>query len=614
MVSAVSVIGFPILSFLLLLFLSNLHRSFIRIIGVGGIMASFIATMMLWLSTSIPHKETLWRFLPAGLIFDAPLQFGLMVDSLSLTMALMVSFVSSLIALYSAEYMAHEEGFARFFACINLFVAFMLLLVFADSLWLLFIGWEGVGLASYLLIGFYHREPKAVMAAMKAFITTRIGDVFLLFALFFAAVTFATLDITGMKTIAENIYPQGSGLITLICLCMLLGAAGKSAQLPLQIWLADAMWGPTPVSALIHAATMVTAGVYLLVRMSFLVTLSPLAQAAIMLVGMATLIMAGVAALAQTDLKRVLAYSTMSQIGLMFVAVGALAFQAAIFHLVTHAFFKALLFLSAGIIGHAIKSYDLNAMGGLRKASPAVFWLFLVGSAGLMGLPLVGSGFFSKEWIFYDIKSVADWGNYLFYGACLGTFLTAMYTTRMLSLAFFGEQKKSFHDHAGAPMYAAVTVLAIFSVTIGWLQTPHFLFDIHLMADFLSSSVPKRESMISNLMWLVPTIAMLLGAFMAYQHTKRTGRVRAVSSKALVDFAKNGLGFDWLYRIILVRPYQNLALRLQSDFIKSSYGNLVDGIDEFFAQIAAMHTGRLSHYLSFLIISVVALASIMVLS
>lgn len=601
---AVSIIGFPMLAFFLLLAF-NLRPALISFIGVGGIFLSCCASIACWFSLSLPHSQLLWQFLPAG-IFKSPINFALMIDSLSLTMALVVTFVSTLIAIYSTEYMGEEPGFRRFFANINLFVAFMLILVLADSLWLLFIGWEGVGLASYLLIGFFYREPKAVSAAMKAFLTTRVGDVFLLFGIFFALVAFNTLDIAGIKSMAENM-PQGSTLITITVLCFLLGAVGKSAQVPLQTWLADAMWGPTPVSALIHAATMVTAGVYLLVRMSFLVELSPIAQMSIMLVGLFTLIMAGVSAMVQTDMKRVLAYSTMSQIGYMFLAVGALAFQAAIFHLVTHAFFKALLFLSAGIIGHALNTYDLHAMGGLRKALPKVFWFFMIGSVCLMGLPFVGAGFFSKEWILSDVHHVAEVGSYLFYGAVLGTFLTGLYTARMLGLAFFGKLKKPVHDHAKFSMYGSVAVLALFSLFIGWLEAP--FISSHMVSDFLSSSVPGLETVSEHLLWIWPTGFALLGAMLALSQLK--GRSPETGLKV---FLKNGLGFDWLYQNILAKPYKKLATYLEFDPLKTLYGFLGFFIEFLFGKIATLHTGKLSHYLPFMMATLVALSSVVVLS
>ncbi len=602
MAIALSIVGFPILSFLLLLFFNKKLGSLIGLIGIGGIFFSFIATLFLWLTTSLPFDQHLWQFLPAHVIFQNSIDFGLRIDSLSLTMALMVSFVSTLIAIYSFEYMKNEQGYARFFAGINLFVFFMLLLVLADSLWLLFIGWEGVGLASYLLIGFFYREPQAVSAAMKAFLTTRVGDVFLVFAMFLAAGIFGTLHIESMFTLSKNM--PGSELITIMCLCLTLAACGKSAQLPLQTWLADAMWGPTPVSALIHAATMVTAGVYLLVRMSFLVVLSPVAQVSIMGIGLATLIMAGLCALVQSDMKRVLAYSTMSQIGYMFLAVGALSFQAAIFHLVTHAFFKALLFLSAGIIGHAVHSYDLFQMGGLKKSMPKVFWLFLIGSASLMGLPLLGAGFFSKEWILNDIISAPN-GTFLFSAAVFGTFLTALYTVRMLKLAFFGASKKVASDHAGLFMYGSVFVLAFFSLSIGFLQTPHFLGGFHFVSDFLRSSVPALESHHPEFLWLVPTFMAFFGAIIA-------ARIKNIQKGD--GFLKNGFGFNQTYQNLLVDPFKKLAEVLAFDVVKKSYGLVSFSLDKIFSTVALVHTGKLSHYMSFMIFAMVALSSIMVIS
>lgn len=614
---AFSIIACPLIAFsLLLLFSTRMSKGVISALGVGGIALSCAATIAVWLATDHAAQQiSLWEIFPAGVVFDTSLHFGFMIDSLSLTMALVVTVVSSLIALYSTEYMAHEEGFGRFFAAVNLFVAFMLVLVLADSLWLLFLGWEGVGLASYLLIGFFHKEPKAVLAAMKAFITTRIGDVFLLFGMLLCVKIFATVDIAMLADLSKAHAPDESSLITIACLCLLGGAVGKSAQLPLQTWLADAMWGPTPVSALIHAATMVTAGVYLLVRMSFLIVLSTTAQSAIMIVGLATLLMAGIAALYQTDMKRVLAYSTMSQIGYMFLAVGALAYQAAIFHLVTHAFFKALLFLSAGVIGHAVHHYDLTKMGGLRKSFPTVFIFFLIGGTSLMGLPFVSAGFFSKEWILNDIVAVPEIGTTLFYAASLGTFLTALYTARMIALTFFGDAKKALHDHAGLAMYGPLLVLAVFSVGIGWLQTPHFLGEVHRMSDFLASSVPTNPAHDSGLLWLIPTCLALLGGAIACMRYMSVRGIKAAKARnAWIHFARSGLGFDAFYMNVVVEPFKRAALFLEPDFVSSLYGQLVQNFQSFFEQMAKMHTGRLAHYVSFMMVAMVALASVMVLS
>lgn len=601
MTAALGIIGFPLFAFFLLLgFGKNLRVQLISLIGVAGIAFSLFSSIILW-QGSLPIYQHLWNLLPAGLVSDGSIDLALKFDSLSMTMTLVVTFVSTLIAIYSSEYMQKEPGLARFFASMNLFVFFMLLLVLADNLWLLFIGWEGVGLASYMLIGFFYREPKAVSAAMKAFLTTRVGDVFLLFGIFCALAAFGTLNIEDMASMADS----GSTLITITGLCLLLGACGKSAQLPLHTWLADAMWGPTPVSALIHAATMVAAGVYLLVRMSFLVVLSPFAQIAIMILGLATLIMAGLCALVQTDMKRVLAFSTMSQLGYMFLAVGALSFQSAIFHLTTHAFFKALLFLSAGIIGHSLHTYDLNQMGGLRKSFPAVFGFFLIGLASLMGLPLLGAGFFSKEWILNDIAQVPTIGTYLFVGAVFGTLLTALYSARMLKMAFFGHLKKPIHDISGIFMYATLFVLALFSLFIGWLETPHFLASIHLVSDFLSSSVPKNSSLSGDLLWLIPSLVTVLGILIAFGQKK---------GQKEHGFIKNGFGFDSLYQAILLRPYDAISQFLKPDHIKESYDLIAGGLQNICAKFSKVHTGRLQHYLPFMMFAMVALSSIMVLS
>jgi NADH-quinone oxidoreductase subunit L len=592
---AISIIGFPLSAFLLLLFGKNFSKTLIALIGIFGILLSFFSVAISWFF--LPFSQILYKFLDG--FFINPLEFGLKFDSLSVTMASIVTFVSSLIAIYSAEYMSHENGYRRFFACINLFVFFMLLLVLADNLWLLFIGWEGVGLASYLLIGFFYREPQAVKAATKAFLTTRVGDVFLLFATFLCAIHFGTLNIETIKILAQNNY-----FITPICLCLLVGATGKSAQLPLQTWLADAMWGPTPVSALIHAATMVTAGVYLLVRMSFLIILSPIAQLAIMSVGIITLLMAGVIALFQTDIKRVLAYSTMSQIGFMFLAVGTLSFQAAIFHLATHAFFKALLFLSAGIIGHALHTYDLNSMSNLRKDLPQVFWFFIIGSFSLMGLPLF-SGFFSKEFIINGLTP----NSFVFYGAILGTFLTGLYTVRMLVLAFYKTSKKTHFDHSGSFMYVPCFILAFFSIFLGWLETPPFLGHIKLFGDFLSRSISNQDNTQNNLLWLIPTISALCGGCIAFVvYKKPVGSVSAINL-----YIKTGV-FDSIYQAILIKPFKILAKALGPDYIKSSYKLIKNLIIGIFALVRYFHTERFSHNLSFMMMAFVALASIAVLS
>src|SRR6201993_1147111 len=324
------------------------------------------------------------------------------LDPVSLLMLLVVTFVGFLIHLYSVEYMRDDEGYARFFAYMNLFVASMIILVLANNFLLLYLGWEGVGLCSFLLIGFWYQDPANVRAASKAFIVTRFGDTAFAVGLFLLFTRLGTLDIQELMHRASARWAPGSGVAIAAAALLLGGAVGKSAQLPLQTWLPDAMAGPTPTSALIHAATMVTAGVYLIARTHVLFALAPPVQFAVAVIGIATLLLAGFSALTQHDIKRVLAYSTVSQIGYMFLALGVGAWQAAIFHFMTHAFFKALLFLGAGVIINALHDeHSIFRMGGLRKELPVTFWPFLIAGCSLAGLPFITAGFFSKDLIIW---------------------------------------------------------------------------------------------------------------------------------------------------------------------------------------------------------------------
>jgi NADH-quinone oxidoreductase subunit L len=464
------------------------------------------------------------------------------------------------------------------------------------------------------LIGFYFREPKAVAAAMKAFIITRIGDVFLLFGIFLCFYLFKTLNIANILSIAKSSTPD-SALITIAVLCLLGGAAGKSAQLPLSTWLSEAMWGPTPVSALIHAATMVTAGVYLLVRMGGLVALSPVSQIAIAIVGLLTLLMAGLCAVLQNDVKRVLAYSTMSQIGYMFLAIGVQAFHAAIFHLTTHAFFKALLFLSAGVIGHAYHTYDLRKLGGLHQHLPSVFVYFLVGSASLMGLPLLGAGFFSKEWILTGVFGDGQIGAWAYLAALVGSFLTGLYTCRMLALLFGGQAKEKVNLHYGMSMKIPLLILAIFTLAIGWLETPFLLGDAHYFSWFLTPAIVDG-SKLSHESWFwifLPSVVVVVGGGFALRRFRRFGHRQEAENNFLVTMQSN-LGLDWLIAQVIVVPYNKLTKMLSVDVVMSFYQSISRFIDHAIFLIQRLHTGRLSHYLSFMMVAMVAIASVMVWS
>ena len=430
--------------------------------------------------------------------------FDLRLDSLSAVMILVVTGVSALIHLYSVGYMAHDEGFAKFFAYLNLFVFAMSLLVLGANMLLMFVGWEGVGLMSYLLIGFwYDREegfaPEATpaRAGQKAFIVNRIGDFGFLLGIFLLATHFGSLDYGVLKAKAAS-GALTPGLALAVGLLLFMGATGKSAQIPLYIWLPDAMAGPTPVSALIHAATMVTAGVYMVSRCSFIYVHAPIALGVVALVGGLTAALAAAIAVTQRDIKKVLAYSTVSQLGYMFLGCGAGAFSAAVFHLTTHAFFKALLFLGAGSVMHAMhEELDIVKMGGLKKYMPITYLTFLAGAFSLAGMPPF-SGFFSKDEILWQTVRFGDPFHVALYalGALTAVF-TAFYTFRMVSLTFLGKERfdpEQVHPHESPPtMTIPLVVLAILATVGGFLGLPHVFGHLNLIGPFVERSTAALE-------------------------------------------------------------------------------------------------------------------------
>ena len=414
------------------------------------------------------YTEALGSWITVGALH---VDFSFVLDQLSLVMLLVVTGVGFLIHIYSVGYMSHEEGYARYFAYLNLFLFFMTVLVLAGNALLMFVGWEGVGLASYLLIGFYFQKTSAAEAGKKAFIVNRIGDFGFLIAMFLLLANFGTLTFSEIAArLVANPAWQG-GVLTCIALCLLLGATGKSAQLPLYIWLPDAMEGPTPVSALIHAATMVTAGVYLIARTHILFDHAPIALTVVAVVGAATALFAATIGLVQNDIKRVLAYSTISQLGYMFLGCGVAAYSAAIFHLVTHAFFKALLFLAAGSVIHALGGeQDLRKMGGLRKKIPVTFWTTTVGVFAIAGFwPL--AGFFSKDAILYSAFQQGTNGKILFFVGLVTALLTSFYMFRLWYLTFLGESRSpEIHPHESPwSMLGPLVILAVLSFCGGWI-------------------------------------------------------------------------------------------------------------------------------------------------
>ena len=467
---------FPLVGFLLLSFSrGRFSENLSALIGVGSVgLSAATAAYVIWQFNVAPpeggaYSQLLWQWMSVDGF--AP-NFTLYVDGLSVTMLGVVTGVGFLIHLFASWYMRGEAGYSRFFSYTNLFIASMLFLILGDNLLFIYFGWEGVGLCSYLLIGFYYSNRNNGNAALKAFIVTRIGDVFMAIGLFILFAQLGTLNVQELLVLAPQKFQAGDTWMVLATLMLLGGAVGKSAQLPLQTWLADAMAGPTPVSALIHAATMVTAGVYLIARTNGLFLLAPDILHLVGVVGGVTLVLAGFAALVQTDIKRILAYSTMSQIGYMFLALGVGAWDAAIFHLMTHAFFKALLFLASGaVIVACHHEQNIFKMGGLWKKLPLAYASFVVGGAALAALPIVTVGFYSKDEILWEAFASGNTG--LLYAGLVGAFMTSLYTFRLIFIAFHGEAKTEAHAGHGISHWLPLGVLIVLSTAVGaWIHPP----------------------------------------------------------------------------------------------------------------------------------------------
>ncbi len=480
-----AILLFPLLGFLVNGLLGRrLPRVVVSTIGCASVFTSFAIAFYFFMD--FLQSPEGWRELTITLFQWIPLlgvDASLKLDSLSLLLVLVVTGVGFLIHLYSAHYMGEDPSLARYFSYLNLFTFAMLLLVLANNLLLLFIGWEGVGLCSYLLIGFWFEDPEKAQAGKKAFLVNRIGDLAFLIALFLIFTTFGTLNISSLKIF--EVAPAQLHTLTIITLLLFIGACGKSAQIPLYVWLPDAMAGPTPVSALIHAATMVTAGVYMVARLHFWYLLTPFSMDVVATVGIITALFSASMAFFQNDIKKVLAYSTISQLGYMFLAVGIGAFSAGIFHLITHAFFKALLFLAAGSVIHALHGeQDIQKMGNLKSKLPLTHIAFLFGVLAIMGCPPF-SGFFSKD----EILWFAFNKNTLFWVlGLLGALMTTFYMVRLLTLVFYGTPRKENekHLHEAPPLMAlSLILLALLSLSGGFIGIPHSLYGFFRMDNFL---------------------------------------------------------------------------------------------------------------------------------
>jgi NADH-quinone oxidoreductase subunit L len=562
-----------------------------------------------------------FEWIEAG-AFRVPL--SLLVDPLSSVMMLVVTGVGSLIHVYSLGYMAHDEEKVRFFSYMNLFTFFMLLLVLGGSLPVLFVGWEGVGLCSYLLIGFWYKKDSASAAGLKAFVVNRIGDVGLILGMVFMVHAFGTLDLVDIADNAGGLAPEGLwqfGPVTIACLLLFLGATGKSAQIPLHVWLPDAMEGPTPVSALIHAATMVTAGVYMVARLGPLYHQSQTAMLVVAVVGTATALMAGTIAIVQTDIKRVLAYSTVSQLGFMFLAAGVGAFGVAIFHLYTHAFFKALLFLGSGSVIHAMSGeQDMRRMGGLRKRIPWTFWTFVAGTAAISGIPFF-AGFYSKDAIL--LAALGSGHTVLFGLALFAAFLTAAYMARLVFLTFFGAFRggdaAEHHLHESPwSMLGPLVVLAAGSVVAGYALFPGAHGRVEL-PEVLAPVFRLPEAAVHHVAWLpvAATLTAVAGILLAWYLYLSMPELRASLGRALrpaLRLFSAKYFFDHVYdgfvrRVVVAGSDALLWKGLDAGVIDGA----VNGAGSVTAAIAEslrpVQTGFVRHYALLVLAGAVAIVS-----
>jgi NADH-quinone oxidoreductase subunit L len=611
----------PLLSFLVIaLFGKVISKRITAILGAGSVVVSALITLLagaVLLSKGQTYgflSSTVYTWLSAGNL-TATISFKL--DALSLVFCFVITFVGALIHLYSIEFMRGDEGFSRFFAYMNLFVGSMLILVLADNLLLLYLGWEGVGLCSYLLIGFWYKDPVNGHAGRKAFIVTRIGDTAMIIGIILLFVSFGTLKIDDLMEQVSSRWPSGSTLGNISAALLLGGALGKSAQLPLQTWLPDAMAGPSPVSALIHAATMVTAGVYLIARTHVLFILAPLVQSAIAIIGALTLLYAGFSAMTQVDLKRILAYSTISQIGYMFLALGVGAWSAAIFHFMIHAFFKALLFLAAGCVIEMLHhEHNIFRMGGLRKKIPVVFITFLIGGASLSALPLITAGFYSKDQILWFAWSSANGSKLLWMAGITGALITSLYTFRMIFVTFFGETKTQPVHKPGFLMIFPLIILASLSLMGGFIELPENMGPLHLFSNLMKTVLPglspARNNIPEYLFQIISAVISVGGIYLAYIiFFKKYVFRNSDKYTRISDFLYKGWGFDRLYDKVLVRPIVWLSEIDKKDFFDRFYSFIATSTGYFNQLLSKTQNGKLRWYLMVLTIGIVLLLTIM---
>jgi NADH-quinone oxidoreductase subunit L len=638
----------PFLGFLVngtLAFVRPRAKGVITAVGVGSVAIAFalaagIFGKMLGSPDAPPLVKTLWPWISADLLrIDVALQ----LDHLSIIMALVITGVGSLIHVFSAAYMGEDPGYARYFAYLNLFVAFMLVLVLGASFPVLFVGWEGVGLCSYLLIGFWFTDAQNAAAGLKAFLVNRIGDAGFLVAMFLIFKHLGTLDFIAVSRLAPTAFHSGDAAVTAIALLLFLGCAGKSAQIPLYIWLPDAMAGPTPVSALIHAATMVTAGVFLVARTNVLFALAPMAQSVVAVVGAGTALFAATIGLKQWDIKKVLAYSTVSQLGYMFIGVGASAYAAGIFHLVTHAFFKALLFLGSGSVIHAMHgayhhthnhadAQDMRNMGGLKQYLPTTFATMWIATLAISGIPPL-SGFFSKDEILASAFARGPGGTVWYVVWAMGSIaalLTAFYMTRLMLYTFHGPNRtgdaETAHLHESPGMMTTpLIVLAVLTVIGGAINLPEFMPSAGWLHRWLEPVVEAGSRIAGTpelprgttfgLLALAVAIA-IAGIWLAWSRLKPAALVPAAQSPEEVGFARvlyEKYNIDELYDAAIVRPLLWISRNLLWKTVDAGIidGGGVNGT-AFLARTVGwlgtrLQTGRVGTYVVLFVIGVLAI-------
>lgn len=620
---------FPLLGFLMIaLLVRKLAPSVASMIACTTVFISFILSLFVFFQLPENGSATrilLLEWIKAG---SFAVDFSFLIDPLTSLMLLIITGVGFLIHVYSISYMHGDEGFNRYFSYLNLFVFFMLLLVMGSNYLLMFIGWEGVGLCSYLLIGFWFKNQAYNDAANKAFIMNRIGDLGMLLGMILIFINFGSLEYAEVFTKADS---AETGTLTLITLLLFVGAMGKSAQLPLYTWLPDAMAGPTPVSALIHAATMVTAGIYMIARNNILFTLAPISQDVVAYTGLATALFAATIAIAQNDIKKVLAYSTVSQLGLMFLALGLGAYSSGVFHMATHAFFKALLFLGAGSVIHALHGeQDLRRMGGLKKYLPATFITFLIGTLAITGIPPF-AGFFSKDEI---LAKAFEHSLALWILTVTVSLLTVFYMFRLLFLAFYStaratqDQMKHIHE-SPAKMLVPLFLLAALSTLSGFAGMPAAFHAPHWLGGFLgpvfqastdiqTHHVPEHmtEYLLMGVM-IALTLLVILLAYYRYVKGNRVPVAEGKSRSGIHNLVYRKYYIDEVYDSIIVRPIQSGSLIIERMIERFALGKLINGFGSVVTfsgrAVRLAQTGNIGSYILFMVIGIVALLVISLL-